>query len=255
MPDARRLRLLRFAALASTVVILALGMLEGALTLAAAAGHPGQTLGLDLWLYLDRAHAWLAGDGFYLPRQLTTSPYVITPGDSLYPPVLLWLLVPFTVLPPILWWVLPLAVIAFALVRLAPAWPAWPFLALVLVYPRTWEVLVYGNPSMWALAAIAAGAAWGWPSVLALVKPTLAPFALLGVRRRSWWVALGVLVVACVPLGGAWADYLRALTGATNGYGIDYVIGEWPIALVPVIARASSTTRPWRTRVPPVAPR
>ena len=240
------LRLLRFAAIASTVVLLAFAALEGVLTLQAAIGHPGQTIGLDLWLYLDRTRSWLAGDGFYLPRQLAGVAYDILPGDVLYPPVVLWLLVPFTVLPPVLWWAIPLGVTAVALVRLAPAWPAWPLLALIALYPRTWEVLVYGNPSMWVIAAIAAGAAWGWPAVLALVKPTLAPLALIGVRRRGWWIGLGVLAVASLPFGVAWLDYAGVLAHATNRFGIDYVIGEWPIALGPVIARLASTTTPWR---------
>ena len=44
------------------------------------------------------------------------------------------------------------------------------------------------------------------PAVFALLKPSLAPFALFGANRRSWWVALAVLVAASVPFGGLWAE-------------------------------------------------
>ena len=237
---------MRFAALATTVVLLAFGGVEGALTLGAAIGHPGQTVGLDLWLYLDRTRSWLDGGGFYLARQLAGVAYDTTAGDVFYPPTILWLLVPFTVLPAVLWWAIPLGVTVVAMVRLSPGRLAWPVLALLAVYPRAWEMIVYGNPSMWVIAGIAAGAAWGWPAVVALIKPTLAPFALIGVRRRGWWIGLGVVVAASVPFGTMWVDYAGVLAHATNRLGIDYLLGEWPIALGPVIARLASTTRPWR---------
>ena len=48
------------------------------------------------------------------------------------------------------------------------------------------------------------------PAVFALLKPSLAPFALFGASRRSWWIALAVLVAFSVPFGALWADWLAA---------------------------------------------
>ncbi|MEW6225166.1 MAG: hypothetical protein AB1627_11115 [Chloroflexota bacterium] len=240
--------LIRFAALATTAVLLTFGALEGILVVSAAVAHPHQTVALDLRLYVERAASWLGGDGFYLERQLTGQAYEITPGDALYPPPILLLLVPITVLPWFLWWVVPLTVVAASLWRLAPGVRAWPLLALVLCYPRTWEVLVYGNPSMWMIAAVFAGAAWGWPAVFALLKPTLAPFALVWARSRRWWLALVILLLVGVPFAGLWVDYLVAIRDAVNPYGPEYLLGEWPIALASVVAWFASPIRASRQR-------
>ena len=61
------------------------------------------------------------------------------------------------------------------------------------------------------IAAAFAGVAWAWPSASLVLKPTLAPFALIGIRERSWWIAVGVLLLLSVPFGAMWADYLTAL--------------------------------------------
>ena len=57
-----------------------------------------QPIGVDYLLYRDAAARWLAGGPFFEPYQLA-GPYPISAGDILYPPVALWLFVPFTVLP------------------------------------------------------------------------------------------------------------------------------------------------------------
>src|SRR3954452_11912730 len=51
---------------------------------------------LDADIYFDATDTWLADGTWYLPRQLN-GPYEIEIGDVLYPPVLLWILVPFRV--------------------------------------------------------------------------------------------------------------------------------------------------------------
>jgi hypothetical protein len=73
--------------------------------------------GRDYAMYMERTRAWLAGDGFYVPHQLA-GPYPIAFGDAMYPPVTLVLFVPFTILPVILWWAIPLAITAVSLWRL-----------------------------------------------------------------------------------------------------------------------------------------
>jgi hypothetical protein len=225
----------RFAALSVTVALLVLGALEAAVVVPLAFSHSG-TIGMDFTIYLERTHSWLAGNGFYLPWQLS-GPYAIGDGTypALYPPVLLYLTVPFTMLPAVLWWAVPLGIIGWSL-RRAPWW-TWPLLAALFIYPRTWLVLLYGNPSLWAFAALAAGA-----GPLAMLKPTLGPFALVGIRQRAWWRWAFVGLLACVPFALMWPDYLTAVTNAKGG--LEYLLGEWPIAAVLVVI----DPRPARSR-------
>ena len=61
-------------------------------------------LGEDFQTYLRHARDWLAGGSFYDPRQLA-GPYVLQSGDSLYPPPVALLMLPFMVVPAFSWWV------------------------------------------------------------------------------------------------------------------------------------------------------
>lgn len=226
----------RAAAICFTFALFGLAVLEAALILPIALSHD-YTVGLDFSTYRIQADAWLDGEGFYRPRQLV-GPYAITQGDSLYPPTLLLLVLPFRVLPLALWWIVPLGVIGFAIYRRRPAWWAWPLLALALAWPKTGMMLLYGNPALWGLAAIAAGAVWGWPYAFAVVKPVLAPFALLGIRHREWWVAMTCAVVLAIPFGTMWLDYARVLLNARSGDSF-YLVGD----LVPAVLIAVALSR------------
>lgn len=232
----------RFACLASTVILLTFAAIEGWFVTSIALGHSG-TIGMDYTIYMDRARSWLTGSGFYLPWQLA-GPYTIGTGiyPALYPPTVLWLLAPFTFLPAVLWWAVPLGIIAASLRKLHPALWTWPILALVLCYPRTWLILLYGNPSLWAFAFLLAGLAWTWPLPFVALKPTLAPFALLGIRRRSFWAGVLAFALLSLPFGAMWLDYLAALRNAQGGP--EYLLGELPIGLALVAARARSGERP-----------
>ena len=230
-------RLARFALVVTTLALLVLAALEVAVLLGATA-RPEITVGMDFGIYLERTRSWLAGDGFYQPYQLA-GPYSVTqdPRAAFYPPVLLYLTVPFVLgLPAVLWWAIPLAVIGLALWLAKPPLWTWPILAAVLVYPRTWLVLLYGNPSLWSFAALAAGLVWTWPAAWTLLKPTLGPFALLGIHRRAWWVGAGVALLVALPFGAMWLDYVAAIANVHNDSGLDYLLGEWPIAAALVLA-------------------
>jgi hypothetical protein len=208
--------------------------------------RPDITLGMDFRLYVERAQAWLRGDGFYLPLQLA-GPYPVNAATSptLYPPVLLYLLIPFTVLPAVLWWAIPFGIIAAAIRRIRPGPWSFALLALILVYPRTWIAITYGNPSLWAFAAIAAGLAWSWPMAFVLLKPTLAPIAFLGIWQPGFWRGIALAVALSVLLLPLWIEFASALLNARNGYGLDYLLGEVPIALALVVAlRHHGNTRP-----------
>ena len=104
---------------------------------------------------------------------------------------------------------------------------------------------------MWILAACAMGAAYGWPAVFVLAKPSLAPYALFGVRSRAWWVAFALFMALCAPFGFMWVDWVRAtMLNPTNG-GILYSLPYVPVMSVPVVAwigRRPQTPRPLAAR-------
>lgn len=193
-----------------------------------------QPLGVDYRLYRDDALRWLAGGQFYEARQLV-GPYDIVAGDVLYPPVGLWLFVPFTVLPAILWWAIPLVATAWAVRRLRPRPETWPLLALCLAWPTTPLKVWTGNPVIWAVAALSLGVLYLSPSVFVLLKPSLAPFALFGAHRRRWWIALAVFVALCLPFGALWADWLASVENSRGG-GLLYSALEIPMLLLPIVA-------------------
>ena len=197
-----------------------------------------QPVGVDYLLYRDAAARWLAGGSFFEPYQLA-GPYAISAGDILYPPVGLWLFVPFAVLPApiaaIAWWTIPIGITAWTVVRLRPGPRAWPLIALCLAWPTTPLKAWTGNPVIWAVAAVALGTLYRWPSVFALLKPSLFPFALFGANRRRWWVAFGALVALSVPFGSMWLDWVDSVVNSRGG-GVLYSAFEVPMLLLPIVA-------------------
>jgi hypothetical protein len=201
--------------------------------------HPlEQPFGVDFVLYRDVAARWLAGGPYFEPHQLS-GPYPISAGDVLYPPVALWLFVPFALLPEpiawVLWYALPILAVVFALGQLRPRPASWPLLALCLAWPTTLLKTWTGNPVIWCVAALALGTLWAWPSVFVVLKPSLGPFALFGVWRRSWWVAAGLVVVASLPFGALWLDWLTSVANSQGG-GLLYSALEVPMLLLPLVA-------------------
>ena len=81
---------------------------------------------------------WLASGSWYATRQLA-GPYGIESGDVLYPPQIPHLLIPFRVLPPMLWWVVPAALGAWGLRSMRPPAWSWPLLLLCLAWPLASE--------------------------------------------------------------------------------------------------------------------
>jgi hypothetical protein len=234
-------RLANDALLVLTGAILAILAVEVTIVIPMVVGRPG-AIGVDLHLYQVAARSWLNGEGFYHARQLI-GPYQIagieTPGggDILYPPVTLWLLIPFTVLPELLWWAIPATAFGWAIWRLHPARWAWPLLALGAVLPSNLDVLVRGNPAMWIAAALAVGCVVTGPAVLVLLKPSLFPFALMGAKRRRWWIALGLLALAGLPFGSLWSDWIRALLNSDGS--LLYSVRDGLLLAVPLVAWAA----------------
>lgn len=216
--------------------------------------HPlDQPLGVDFDLYRDVTIRWLHGGPYFEPYQVA-GPYEIRAGDVLYPPVALWLFAPFAIAGTggllavalaVAWWAIPLAVTAAVVWRLRPHPLAWPLLALCVSNPTTLLKIWTGNPVMWSMAAMALAVLstrtrFAGPFVL--LKPSLAPFALFGVRQRSWWLGLAVLLVASVPFGALWADWVTSVLNSRGG-GLLYSVLEIPLLLLPLVAWLGRTRR------------
>jgi hypothetical protein len=223
----------RWISLIGSAVILALPARE---LIAVAQGAPMDSpIGGDFTVYRDAAVRWLAGGGFYQPWQLTGH-YAIWSGASpiLYPPILLILLVPFTVLPAILWWAIPAAIVGWSIWKLQPAPWSWPLMAICLAWPPTLDFVAHGNPDIWALAFLSVGCVTAGPAVFDLLKPMLGLFALKGVRSRRWWLALGAFAILSLPFGLMWLDWVRAVLNSDGS--LTYGLQEWPILALPLLA-------------------
>jgi hypothetical protein len=231
-PDILTNRPYRLLILTTTGVLLVLALMSGFLLFQIVYGNR-VGIGVDFHQYLDHVARWQSTGQLYLPRQLA-GPTTVMDGDPLYPPTVLWLLLPFTVLPEPIWWLIPTAIIAVALVRLRPAPWTWPLLAIIALWPRTPALFFYGNPGMWMVAFICLALWRAWAGPLILLKPSLAPFALLGFGRRSWFIALAIVVAASIPFGRLWLDYVTVLRN--SGVPVTYSLLDLPLALAPVIA-------------------
>jgi hypothetical protein len=203
---------------------------------------------LDYQLYMDVTRRWLAGGEFYQSWQLAGPYGVAEPyGSVLYPPVAIWLFGVFTVLPAVLWWILPFGAVAWTVWRHHPDPWAWPVMALCIAWPPSIVKLVTGNPVMWAVASVALGTIYAWPSVFAMLKPSVFPFALLGLRSRGWWLGFGLLVLASLPFGAMWGTWLTTVFNARDG-GLLYSIQELPLLALPLIAWAARQKVPAEAR-------
>ena len=125
-------------------------------------------------------------------------------------------------------------------------WPwAWPVIALCIANPTTLLKIWTGNPVIWSMAAMALAVLSSNTRLAApfvLLKPSLAPFALFGVRRRSWWLGLAVLLLLCLPFGALWGDWVASVLNSRGG-GLLYSALEIPMLLLPLVAWLGRTRR------------
>lgn len=208
--------------------------------------------GLDYRWHVDAARRLLETGTPYWPWQIA-GPYQIGDGAILYPPTAFLLFIPFIWLPAVLWWAIPIAILVAAMaVHRPPLW-AWAAIGAILAFEKSLNVFVFGNPSMWIAAAIAAGTILGWPFVLVIAKPTFAPIALLGARRRSWWIAAVILGVASLPFGRIWLDWLAVVRN--SNVDVTYNLPTLPLMLAPMVAWFTGVRRPAWTPPKPAAQR
>jgi hypothetical protein len=178
---------------------------------------------------------WLAGGPFYQPEQLA-GPYGWQGDWILYPPPMLLLFVPLSLLPPPVWWIAPIGVTAWAIYRLRPRPLALGVIALCLANPTTISMVIWGNPAMLFVAALSLGVLYGWPAVVIFLKPTLAPFALFGSWRRSWWIALAAGIALSLAFLPMWIDYVAVVQNGIGARGLAYSLAQVPVMLIPIAA-------------------
>ena len=235
---------LRWVWVGLTVVILAFAAIEAVMLVRVIDDQ--DAVGVDLVYFQSIAQRWLDTGVWYTAEQLSGPYEVETLVTNLYPPHALYLFVPFLVLPAILWWVIPLGVMAYVVWWCRPTLRVWPVLALIVLFPKTLNQIIYGNTDMWIAAFIAGGVRWAWPATLVTIKPSLLFFAAIGILRRSWWIAALVLVVLSLPLIGLWLQYPTVTLNSSAK--VWYSFGNLPFFVLPLVAWIGSTRRgdtPW----------
>jgi hypothetical protein len=196
----------RVLVLTMTGVILVVAGLELVETTARAIRQGTLAVDIGYWdpLYAQR---WLDTGVMYLPHQLA-GPYHVTGQDFLFPPIAMYVFIPFLFLPIVIWWIVPAV-------------------ALVACFRRF-------RPALWTFPMYA------WPFVLIVIKPSFLPLALLGARRRSWWIAAAIVGVAAIPFGSLWLDYVTAIRN--SGLPLYYSLLQLPIVLAPLVMWIGRTT-------------
>jgi hypothetical protein len=234
--EKRAWRLTHFACLVTTAILLGYAVvLTGDMLLHQPKWDGLITIGQDYRLYMRGVERFLATGSPYLPEQISGRGYDSFSGDVfLYPPLALLLMLPMYFLPAVLWWIVPIGVIAAMVWRLRPVWWSWPLLAACLAWPRTISYAGAGNTDMWIAAFAAAGVSMGWPAALVVLKPSFAPLMFVGVRRRSWWIACGLLVAFSLVTWPLTAQYITVIRTGTADVG--YSLISLPVTLIGPIA-------------------
>jgi hypothetical protein len=207
--------------------------------------YHASAVGGDYSWFMFTTRKWLTTGDWYFDYQLV-GPYDNQSGQ-LYPPSTLALFVPFTVLPAVLWWLIPIGVVATFVVWCRPTHLGWSMIVAWLTLPAISIVhLMNGNTTMWAAALLALALRWPWvAAMIAPLKPSLAPFGLVGVNSRAWWLGTGIVVAINIPLVPLWLDYVTALR---NAYGpeasIFYSVRDLPLMAIPLVAWLNQRSRP-----------
>ncbi|HEV7810005.1 MAG TPA: hypothetical protein VGO64_05375 [Candidatus Limnocylindrales bacterium] len=196
---------------------------------------PAGAVGVDYRLYVGAASRWLETGVFYEPAQVAGPYHVHSLPAILYPPVILPMLVPFTVLPAVLYWLIPGALTLAAFVRMRPAaWSIW-VMAVLAATDAVQGPIFWGTPVFWLMPVVAWGFLLGWPAPIVFLKPTLAPFALAGLTRpRSFVAGLLGLALLSIPFWPLWLDWLAVIRN--SDLDATYGLSQVALLLVPTVA-------------------
>ena len=208
---------------------------------------PGD-VGRDLALYQREVQAWLGGAPMY-PSFEVQGAFQVIDGVILYPPITIALFAPTLLLPLPLWWLIPVAIVATTVYRLRPGGRWLLVMGLCLLFPNSVNLVVAGNPDMWLAAALSVAAYRRPAAAFVLLKPSLFPLALVGLRSRGWWVMVGAFAVASLVLLPQTLDWIAVLRngqgGAAGGHAVGILYSMWdlPLLAVPLLAWAGSRRR------------
>jgi hypothetical protein len=220
------------------------------------ADHDAIPLGLDWLGYRAGFERLLATGTPYAPFELV-GPFTPEHLDFIHPPNALVLFAPFAILPQpldyILWIAIPVAIFGY-LLRDLPWW-AWPAVALLSTTNSLQYPILNGNSSLFMTAIFGLGIRYGWVVGLLAMKPTLAPLAIVGLRRskRTLLVA-GTLAVVPILVTLPWlADYL---TVARNMQGIPltYSISNYSLIALAALPWLAGKLPGWLARLRPARP-
>lgn len=246
-----RIRWGRSVAIAATVLLLLFAALELEAVVRGQASR-GQ-IGGDLAVHLAVARRWVETGVLYSPTQLA-GPYAYVNAwrpdgvVNLYPPPTVLLFVPFLLMPAILWWLIPLGIVAAGLIYWRPSWWSWPILAAALVPLPFSASLSTGNTTMWVVAALMLATRWPSAAILLALKPAVLPFAIPFVRYRSWWLAALVFGLVSLLFLPSWPLWWLAVQ---NLEGTPLLLYAWPgipLFLFPFVVKHATSIR--RAAVP-----
>ena len=238
----------RFAPHLRAAQVILTGLFAGtavANLVAAANGWLRPFHGFDFINYVDAARRWVETGTPYLAHEVA-GPFAFSSDTFLHPPISLLLFTPFLVLPAFLYWLIPLAGTAAIIAAWRPALWTWPVIALLLNWPRFDGALIVGNSDLWIAFFLAAGLRYGWPVLLLVLKPSLAPFAIVelaalvraeAVPIHRWakiGVAAAVLAVTAAPFGSLWLDWFAVVRHSPAD--AFYSLGALPWLVVPAVA-------------------
>jgi hypothetical protein len=225
----------KLACFAATIVLLGVALLR---LYADATTTFSSLIGVDRIHYLDGVDRWWATGSPYLPNEVAAR-FQYEPETFLHPPIALPIFALFRPFPVLVWYAIPLGIIGWAIWRWRPAPWAWVALAALACWTDTAATLLVANSTMFVTAAVAAGLVFGWPFALIVAKPSFLVLPFAGARRRSWWIASIIMVVACIPFGGLWLDWLAVVRNSPGD--ATYSMSSVPDALIPVVAWLGAT--------------
>lgn len=199
-------------------------------------------IGWDVGLYTRIAQRWLDTGQLYYPVQLA-GPYAPAGDVNLYPPIALYLFLPFLWLPRILWWAIPLALLSWTVLRFRPAPWSWPILVVLMGTVPFTAMLSTGNSNMWVIGFTCLALRWPAAAALLMFKPSILPLALPFLGHRSTWLVFALGLLAWAPLGaflGTWWTASRNMTGVAFLYSWS----SYPMLCIPFVIRLASTRYP-----------